>query len=56
MVTDFAFELRAFFAVVVVDIDVRSLTKGTDSLMRNFLRIGAVFNRAERLAVICLIL
>jgi len=56
VVTDLAFELSSFITVVVVDIDVRSLTKGTASLMRNFGGIKAVFNRTKRFTVIRLIL
>jgi hypothetical protein len=56
VVTDLAFELSSFIAVVVVDIDMRSLADRTESLRRDFGRIRAVFNRRKRFTVSCLVL
>ncbi len=56
MVTDLAFELSSFIAVIVVDVDVRSIAEGTESLRRNFGGIRAVFNRRKRFTVIRLVL
>lgn len=56
VVTDLAFELSSFITVIVVDIDVRSIAEGTESLRRNFGGIRAVFNRRKRFTVIHLIL
>ncbi len=56
VVTDLAFELSSFITVVVVDIDVRSIAEGTESLRRNFGGIRAVFNRRKRFTVSSLVL
>ena len=56
MITDLASKLRPFIAVIVVDIDVRSIAERTESLLRDFGRIRAVFNRRKRFSVIRLIL
>ena len=56
MAADFALKLGFSFAVIVVDVGVRSIAERTNNVMRDFLRSGAVVNRAERLAVFCVIL
>jgi len=56
MVTDLAFELSSFIAVVVVDVDVRCIAEGTEHLRRDFGRIRVVFNRRKRFTVNCLVL
>lgn len=56
MATDLAFELSAFVAVVVIDIDVRCITEGADCKRGDFWRVSPLLNRFERFAVISLIL
>lgn len=56
MVTDFAFELRTFIAVVVIDIDVRGIAQRTDSERWNFGRVSPLLNRLEIFAAIKLVL
>jgi predicted translin family RNA/ssDNA-binding protein len=56
MAADLTLKLRPFLTVIVVDVYVRGIADRTGSLMRNFLRVGAVFNRAKRFAVVSLIL
>lgn len=56
MATDFAFELSAFVAVVVIDIDMWGITERANCKRGDFGRIGPLLNRLERFAVISLIL
>ena len=56
MVTDFAFELSSFIAVVVIDIYARGVAERADRDRWNFGRVGALFNRAKRFTVVSLIL
>jgi hypothetical protein len=56
VITDLASKLRPFIAVIVVDIDVRSIAERTESLLRDFGGIRAVFNRRKRFTVSSLVL
>ena len=56
VVTDLAFELSSFIAIVVVDINVRGVAERTESLLRDFGGIRAVFNRRKRFSVSSLVL
>jgi hypothetical protein len=56
VITDLASKLRPFIAVIVVDIDVRSIAERTESLLRDFGGIRAVVNRRKRFSVIRLVL
>lgn len=52
VIADLAFKLRHFFAVIVVDVDMRSITEWTNNLNRNCRRAVPAFNRSKRLAVL----
>lgn len=56
MVTDFAFELSSFIAVIVIDIYVRGIAQRADRERWNFRRVGPLLNRTKRFAMVSLIL
>lgn len=56
MATDFAFQLSAFIAVIVVDIDMRGIAQRTARQRWDFGRVGPLLNRAKRFAAINLVL
>lgn len=56
MATDFAFQLSAFVAIIVIDIDVRGIAQRADRVRWDFGRVGPLLNRAKRFAVVSLVL
>jgi len=52
VIAGLAFKLRHLFAVIVVDVDMRGITKWTNNLDRNCRRAVPAFNRSKRLAVL----
>lgn len=56
MATDFAFQLSAFVAVIVIDIDMRGIAQRADRQRWDFGRVGPLLNRAKRFAAISLVL
>jgi hypothetical protein len=55
MTTDFAFKLRSFLAIIVVDIAMRGTAEGTNSLWWNLGRVSPVINRGKGFAVSSLV-
>lgn len=56
MAADFAFQLSAFVAIVVIDIDVRGIAQSAGCVRWDFGRVGPLLNRTKGLAVVGLIL
>jgi|GEM_PF-3149194 len=56
MAADLAFELSAFVAVVVIEIDVRGIAQRTDRERWDLGRVGPLLNRTKRFAMVGLIL
>lgn len=56
MAADLAFKLRAFVAIIVIEIDVRGIAHSAGCVRWNFGRVGPLLNRAKRVAVVGLIL
>jgi len=53
---DFTFQLSAFVAIVVIDIDVRGIAQSAHCERWNFGRVSPLLNRTKGLAVVGLIL
>lgn len=56
MATDFTFQLSAFVAVIVIDIDMRGIAQRADRQRWDFGGVGPLLNRAKRFAAISLVL
>jgi len=53
---DLAFELRAFVAVIEIEIGVRGTAQRADCKVWNLGRVGSLLNRKKRFSVVSLVL